>query len=153
MTLSLAYELTDNPVYAMRAFKSAVTRLSIARRVLRGGREHADMGGAVCSVAAGHGRNWGTGAVTGCYGKLLLGVYLDQGQLNSVIEIRQSIGEEFIPPQLLSLVQLKFQQKYRILFYNGGNTELNFAWRLVNSGSGWEEVDLSVGESLICSNQ
>ena len=111
------------------------------------------MGGAVCSVAAGHGRNWGTGAVTGCYGKLLLGVYLDQGQLNSVIEIRQSIGEEFIPPQLLSLVQLKFQQKYRILFYNGGNTELNFAWRLVNSGSGWEEVDLSVGESLICSNQ
>ena len=153
MTLSLAYELTDNPIYAMRAFKSAVTRLSIARRVLRGGREHADMGGAVCSVAAGHGRNWGTGAVTGCYGKLLLGVYLDQGQLNSVIEIRQSIGEEFIPPQLLSLVQLKFQQKYRILFYNGGNTELNFAWRLVNSSSSWEEVDLSVGESLIRSNQ
>ena len=34
----------------------------MARRVLRGGREHADMGGAICSVAAGHGRNWGCGA-------------------------------------------------------------------------------------------
>jgi hypothetical protein len=153
MTLSLAYELTDDPIYAMRAFKSAVTRLSIARRVLRGGREHADMGGAICSVAAGHGRNWGTGAVTGCYGKLLLGVYLDQGQLNSVIEIRQSIGEELIPPQLLSLVQLKFRQQYQVVFYNGSNTDLNFAWRLVNSNSNWEEVNLSVGEIVIRSNQ
>ena len=53
--------------------RSAATRLNIARRVLRGGREHADMGGAVCSVAAGHGRNWGQGAVTACYGPLLLG--------------------------------------------------------------------------------
>ena len=33
--------------------------------ILRGGREHADMGGAICSVAAGHGRNWGHGAVPG----------------------------------------------------------------------------------------
>ena len=153
MTLSLAYELTDDPIYAMRAFKSAVTRLSIARRVLRGGREHADMGGAICSVAAGHGRNWGTGAVTGCYGKLLLGVYLDQGQLNSVIEIRQSIGEELIPPHLLSLVQLKFRQQYQVVFYNGSNTDLNFAWRLVNSNSNWEEVNLSVGVIVIRSNQ
>ena len=152
-TLSLAYELTDDPVYAMRAFKSAVTRLSIARRVLRGGREHADMGSAICSVAAGHGRNWGTGAVTGCYGKLLLGLSLDQGQLNSVIEIRQSSGGKLIPPQLLSLVQLKFCRQYRIVFYNGSNIDLSFAWRLVNPSSNWEEVNLSVGEIIICSNQ
>ena len=30
----------------MRALRSAATRLQMARRVLRGGREHADMGGA-----------------------------------------------------------------------------------------------------------
>ena len=58
-TMTLAYQVTGEIAYAMRALRSAATRLQIARRVLRGGREHADMGGAVCSVAAGHGRNWG----------------------------------------------------------------------------------------------
>ena len=72
-TLTLAYQVTGDIRYAMRALESAGTRLGMARRVLRGGREHADMGGAVCSVAAGHGRNWGQGAVTACYGPLLLG--------------------------------------------------------------------------------
>ncbi|MBI1929699.1 hypothetical protein HYR99_36305, partial [Candidatus Poribacteria bacterium] len=56
--LTLAYQVTGDAEFAMGAFRSASTRLGIARRVLRGGREHADMGGAVCSVAAGHGRSW-----------------------------------------------------------------------------------------------
>merc|ERR1712096_434934 len=67
-TFTLAFQVTGNPLYAERALKNASTRLMMARRVLRGGREHADMGGAICSVAAGHGGNWGTGSVTGCYG-------------------------------------------------------------------------------------
>ena len=54
-TLALAYQLTGNIEYACRAFKAAATKLMMARRVLRSGREHADMGGAICSVAAGHG--------------------------------------------------------------------------------------------------
>ena len=58
--LTLAYQVTGDAGYAARALDTAARKLAMARRVLRGGREHADMGGAVCSVAAGHGRNWGT---------------------------------------------------------------------------------------------
>merc|ERR1711964_335319 len=80
-TFTLAFQVTGNPLYAERALKNASTRLMMARRVLRGGREHADMGGAICSVAAGHGRNWGTGSVTGCYGPLILGLKQIQSQM------------------------------------------------------------------------
>jgi nitrite reductase/ring-hydroxylating ferredoxin subunit len=55
--LTLAYRMTGDAGHAARALDTAARKLAMARRVLRGGREHADMGGAVCSVAAGHGRN------------------------------------------------------------------------------------------------
>ena len=87
-TMTLAYQVTGEVIYAMRALRSAATRLSIARRVLRGGREHADMGGAVCSVAAGHGRNWGQGAVTGCYGPLILGTREVQSKVTQLLEVQ-----------------------------------------------------------------
>ena len=71
---------------ARRALGAAAAKFAMARRVLRGGREHADMGGAICSVAAGHGRNWGCGAVTGCYGTLLMGTREIQGAVVPLVE-------------------------------------------------------------------
>ena len=99
-TLTLAYQITGNPEFAMRAFRSASTRLMMARRVLRGGREHADMGGAVCSVAAGHGRNWGHGAVTSCYGPLLLGTRERQSAVVQTLEVRTQDGKNCLPENL-----------------------------------------------------
>ena len=100
-TLTLAFQVTGDPVYAERALKSASTRLMMARRVLRGGREHADMGGAICSVAAGHGRNWGTGSVTGCYGPLIIGLQQTQSQMIPAIEFSSGA----VPTGLMSLVR------------------------------------------------
>ena len=86
-TLTLAYQITGDVSFASRALRQASRKLRLARRVLRGGREHADMGGAVCSVAAGHGRNWGSGAVTGCYGPLLLGARERLGAVKPAVGI------------------------------------------------------------------
>lgn len=129
-TLTLAYQLTGDVAYAHRALQNAGTRLNIARRVLRGGREHADMGGAVCSVAAGHGRNWGHGAVTSCYGPLLLGTREIFGMVEPLIVIRQANGTRHNPAELLSLVRpIVSTDTFEIIFYNSGKSALNFSWQ------------------------
>ena len=148
-TLTLAYQVTGEPVYAMRALRSAATRLGVARRVLRGGREHADMGGAVCSVAAGHGRNWGQGAVTACYGPLLLGTREIQSKVTQLLEIRQ--GNRQKPPAnafLFSETPLSMKSsKQRVIFYNGGDSPFTFSWRLqTDEAAVWHTITLDAGE-------
>ena len=148
-TLTLAYQVTGEIGYAMRALRNAATRLNIARRVLRGGREHADMGGAVCSIAAGHGRNWGQGVVTGCYGPLLLGTREVQSEVTQLLEVRHGDRHNH-PPTLLSLVRplLGTEKSAEVVFYNGGDTSLTFSWRLQTGEEGvWNTSTLSVGET------
>ena len=150
-TLTLAYQLTGDRTYAMRALRGAGTRLGMARRVLRGGREHADMGGAVCSVAAGHGRNWGQGAVTACYGPLLLGTREVQGEVVQLLEVQHGKGNSH-PSQLLSLVRPilgKQSGQAEVIFYNGGNTPLKFSYRLRDGdeASVWHEETLAASET------
>ena len=148
-TLTLAYQVTGELTYAMRALRSAATRLSIARRVLRGGREHADMGGAVCSVAAGHGRNWGQGAVTGCYGPLLLGTREVQSEVTQLLEVQHG-NQQNHPPTLLSLVRpmLGTDKKAEATFYNGGNSPLTFSWRVrTDEATAWQTTTLDAGET------
>ena len=127
-TLTLAYQVTGDISYAVRALRNAFIRLNMARRVLRGGREHADMGGAVCSVAAGHGRNWGQGAVTACYGPLLLGTREILGKVSPLIEF----GKGSIPSTLLSLVRplIATDVTAEVTFYNSGDLPIKFAWTL-----------------------
>ena len=147
-TLTLAYQVTGEAVYAMRALRSAATRLQIARRVLRGGREHADMGGAVCSVAAGHGRNWGQGAVTACYGPLLLGTREIQSKVTQLLEIRQGNRQNH-PRTLLSLVRplVNEEQQAEVIFYNGGDSPFTFSWRLqTDEAAVWNTITLDAGE-------
>ena len=151
-TFTLAYQVTGEATYAMRALRSAATRLNIARRVLRGGREHADMGGAVCSVAAGHGRNWGQGAVTACYGPLLLGTREVQSEVTQLIEIQQGDRQSH-PQTLLSLVRpiLGTEKSGEVIFYNGGDTSLTFSWRLqTGEASVWDTITLGAGELTVC---
>ena len=85
---TLAYQITGNIDYADRALKMAARKLKVARSVLRSGYEHADMGNAVCSVASGHGRNWGIGSVTGCYAPLILGSTESFGSLKTIIQFK-----------------------------------------------------------------
>ena len=131
--LTLAYRMTGDAVYAARALDTAGRKLAMARRVLRGGREHADMGGAVCSVAAGHGRNWGAGAVTGCYGPLLLGTCDRMGALTPRIELDDA------PAGLLSLVS-----DDAVSFYNGSGDALACRWRQTATGR-WHDLKLAAG--------
>lgn len=147
-TLTLAYQVTGEIAYAVRALRSAATRLQMARRVLRGGREHADMGGAVCSVAAGHGRNWGQGAVTACYGTLLLGTREVQSEVAQLLEVRQG-DKSCHPPTLLSLVRpiVNEEKQAEAVFYNGGDAPLTFSWRLqTDEDAAWQTTTLGVGE-------
>lgn len=128
-TLTLAYQMTGKLEFARRALKSAATKLMMARRVLRGGREHSDMGGAVCSVAAGHGRDWGQGAVTGCYGPLLWGTREIQSRVTPLIEVKDSKGKIRLPEGIMSLVIPPVKNKGKVLFFNGSETMVNFSWR------------------------
>jgi hypothetical protein len=117
--LVLAYHLTGDEEYASRAFMQAERKLTIARRVLRGGREHADMGGAICSVAAGHGRNWGWGAVTGCYGPLMLGTREIAGAVSPTLKV-ESYGQMRLPDDILTLVRPDCHGEAEVVVYNGG---------------------------------
>jgi len=135
--LTLAYQLTGQVKFAMRAFRSAAMRLQIARRVLRGGREHSDMGGAVCSVAAGHGRNWGQGAVTGCYGPLLLGTREIQSKVASLLETKDDEGP-FLTDGLLVLVRPPLDNREAICLYNASDTPVSFSCRV--SSVEWNEM-------------
>ncbi len=143
--LTLAYQLTGEVDFATRAFRSAATRLQMARRVLRGGREHSDMGGAVCSAAAGHGRNWGQGAVTGCYGPLILGTREVQSKVTPVVDIKTDDGHFALPDGLLSLVRTFVRGREIISFYNAGDATLSFSWRA--GSDGWGELTLKSGET------
>ena len=138
-TLTLAYQMTGDADYAERALSQAASKLAMARRVLRGGREHADMGGAVCSIAAGHGRNWGIGPVTGCYGPLLLGTREVKGKVVSALEVKGD-GGIGLPESVLSLAQ----SPTKAAFYNGGEKDAVFDWRW--DGGDWQSLALRPGE-------
>ena len=143
--LTLAYQVTGEVDFATRAFRSAAIRLQMARRVLRGGREHADMGGAVCSLAAGHGRNWGQGAVTGCYGPLTLGTLEIQSKVVPLLKVKQSDGRSVLAEESLSLVRPAVDDKGDIQFYNAGDAPLSFSWR--TESAEWSELTLKAGEA------
>ena len=144
--LTLAYQITGDATWAARALKQAATRLKMARRVLRGGREHADMGGAVCSVAAGHGRNWGWGAVTGCYGPLAMGTWEVKGAVRPTVEVAQADGKPGLPESVLSLVVPPAPGGGQVRFFNGGDAEAAFSWRA--EGGKWQQAALKPGETV-----
>ncbi len=147
--MTLAYQIAGDPAFAVRAFRSASIRLTMARRVLRGGREHADMGGAVCSVAAGHGRNWGHGAVTSCYGPLLLGTCEIQSAVVPMLDVRTQDGNNCLPQDLLSLTRPPVDGQGEVVFYNGGDSTLAFSWRPkagIEAASDWNDLCLKPGE-------
>lgn len=138
-TLTLAYQLSGEVDYARRALEQAALKLAMARRILRGGREHADMGGAICSVAAGHGRNWGCGAVTGCYGPLLLGARELAGAIVPLIETE---GEW--PDRVLTLVRPPVAGQGEVLLYACKREALR--WRA--NGGAWQDETLESGQYL-----
>lgn len=140
--LTLAYQVTGEVAYAARALDQAERKLTVARRVLRGGREHADMGGAVCSTAAGHGRNWGWGAVTGCYGPLLLGTREIKSKVTPALHIRDDQKQYRLPDTVLSL----YRDGGTTRFYNGGDDPVAFSWHRV--GEDPRKESLGPGEAI-----
>ncbi|MGY8823808.1 MAG: hypothetical protein ACKVJG_07700 [Candidatus Latescibacterota bacterium] len=143
--LTLAYQLSGEIDYARRALAQAASKLAVARRILRGGREHADMGGAICSVAAGHGRNWGCGAVTGCYGPLLLGTRELSGAVVPFLEVRSG----GVPAEVLVLLRPPIGSGGEVLLFNGGETEVDMEWRLLGQVE-WRRDTLATGREYRC---
>ncbi len=150
-TLSLAYQVTGDTTFAERALRQASTKLKMARRVLRGGREHADMGGAICAVAAGHGRNWGTGAVTGCYGSLLLGTREIKSKVTPAVEVKHEDERPGLPADVLPLVVPEGTQIEGVKFYNGGESPATFSWRPEQGD--WQLVTVQSEQIVECSLQ
>ena len=97
------------------------------------------MGSAICSTAAGHGRNWGIGAVTGCYGPLLLGTREVKGKVTPLLEVKHE-GGDGLSDGVMALVQ----SDTRARFYNGGKSLETFFWRWENGD--WKELTLNAGE-------
>ena len=139
--LALHYQLTGEVVWARRALQAAA-KFAMARRVLRGGREHADMGGAICSVAAGHGRNWGCGAVTGCYGPLLMGMALELGAEVALVEWQGGA----LPADVLALVRPPVGGQGELLLHNGGEASLELSWRQ-RGAAAWKKTRLQPGQT------
>ena len=118
------------------------------------------MGGAICSVAAGHGRNWGIGAVTGCYGQLVLGTREIRSQVSPLIEVRDSDGHTCVPDSILMLVRPGVgDDAGALVIYNGSDSEVGFSWRpsagkataapnAPDNDSAWTRVNLAADESL-----
>ena len=144
--LALAYQLTGLPEYAIRAFKSAASRMSIARRVLRSGREHADSGSAISSIARGHGRNWGQGAVTGCYGPLVLGTREILGKVTPFIETKTQDDTLGLPENILTLVREPIRGRGDILVMNVGSAQEMFHFRIPQQSSDWQSIAVGPGE-------
>lgn len=96
---TLAWDLTGELVYPLHALRVARRRTAVALRGLRSGREHADKGCSIASVMAGHGRNWGIGAVTGCLQQLLVGGDVVNGLLDPAVTV--SLGN----PEVVHLVR------------------------------------------------
>ena len=144
--LSLAYHLTGNAGFAARAIGQAARKLRVARRSLRGGREHADMGSAICSVAAGHGRNWGWGAVTGCYGPLTLGTRLEQSSVVPAVRVRSGGGGEGMPDSVSCLTTPSAMGDGRVIIQNGGDDGASVICEA--EGAPAQRIDLVPGETV-----
>ena len=143
--LTLAWQMTGEVGFARRALKAAATKLMMGRRVLRGGRDHACGAGTICAVAAGHGRNWGQGVVTGCYGPLALGTREIFSRVSPTIEVRDDAGRDRAPEQVLPLVNPPIMGAGEILFQNGSDAPVSLSWR--RAGGSWQAVELGPSES------
>lgn len=146
--LALAFELSGEVGIAARALRQAARKFTMARRVLRGGREHADMGGATCSVAAGHGRNWGAGAVTGCYGPLVLGARDAFGMVAPTVEFLADGEAGPLPDGVASLVRHPQPDLVEVCLYNGRETTECVEWRLGARRSGAPPTWAKPGPSI-----
>lgn len=141
---ALAWQIGGDARHARRALAGAHRKFGIARRILRGGREHADMGGAICSVAAGHGRNWGTGAVTGAYGTLLLGCHETRAEIVPAVRFFDAGGVARLPDDVLSLVRPAVGAvNGELLLCNAGEEGVTLTWTTADGGSGG--ADLAAG--------
>ena len=91
------------------------------------------------SVAAGHGRNWGQGAVTGCYGPLLLGTREVAGAVVPLLEV-----EGGMPEGLLALVRPPVGSQGDVVFYARADASLR--WRA--GAETWRREALEAGQWL-----
>ena len=89
------------------------------------------------------------GAVTACYGPLLLGTREVQSEVTQLLEVQQGNDRHSHPRTLLSLVRpiVNKGKRAEVVFYNGGDTPLTFSWRLqTDEDAAWQTITLGAGE-------
>ena len=100
---------------------TASRKLKIASSILRSGHEHSDSGKLLSSVISGHGRNWGVGAITGCYPSLIIGSDENLGIYNYNFKfLSKTLSSGCLP-----LVRSLLDNKIELLFYNFSNVKQN----------------------------
>ena len=133
----LAYNITGKIEFAERALKTASRKLKIASSILRSGHEHSDSGKLLSSVISGHGRNWGVGAITGCYPSLIIGSDENLGIYNYNFKfLSKTLSSGCLP-----LVRSLLDNKIELLFYNFSNVKQNI--RLVHKKTS-EQININL---------
>ena len=136
---TLAYNVTGNLDYALRGLQHASRKLKIASSLLRLGYEHSDSGKFLSAIISGHGRNWGVGAVTGCYSPLLVGTDENLGNYNYILKFQT----ETLVKGCLPLVRHTQDNKTEIKIYNVTNSDHSL--KFLYKGTKSEEVKISAG--------
>ena len=100
-----------------KSYRTAAKKIKIASSLLRSGFEHSDSGKHLSSVISGHGRNWGVGAVTGCYSKLIVGSNENLGIADYLIKFNSPT----LKAGCLPLIRELPDNKSELILYNFSN--------------------------------
>ncbi len=124
---SLLYNITGKIEYAERAFRTAAKKIKIASSILRLGYEHSDSGKHLSAIVSGHGRNWGIGAVTGCYTKLIIGSNENLGKSDYLIKFKTAT----ITAGCLPLIRELPDKSTELRIFNFSNkiNSINFSFK------------------------
>lgn len=123
-TLMLAFRITGNVQYATYAFELATTRLQLARRALRDGREHGCAGSSISAVVNGHGRDGGAGAVTSTLLPLTMGAYMYCGGEEPIVVFKHKDGKIGLPESVAALCLPIEESKAHIWLHNCSDDDL-----------------------------
>ena len=145
---SLLYNITGNVEYAERAFSTAAKKIKIASSLLRSGFEHSDSGKHLSSVISGHGRNWGVGAVTGCYSKLIVGSNENLGIADYLIKFKSPT----LKAGCLPLIRELPDNKSELILYNFSNKKNSIKFVYKNNKENILEIQPNSASKIILEN-
>jgi len=106
--LGLAYTITGQEAYLVRALDTATVRLQIAMEIFKDGRHHACGAQSISAVVRGHGRENNYGNVTATLYPAALGAYDFAGSADPEVRLRHQFDRQWqpgLPPEVAVLLR------------------------------------------------